>query len=145
MRIYGSTGERPWDRLGLEGLTPVAGVPPYRALVLERRKAARDCFVTYAGSWYSAPAEYVGREEWVRQTETKLLICDRDQVLAEHPMAARPYQRQVIRSYFEGLAARRDRRLTWEAESALAQAGRMAVPLGPEAEQRPLSAYDGLL
>lgn len=145
VRIHGTTGERPWDRLGLEGLTPVAGVPPYRALVLERRKVARDCFVSYAGSWYSVPAEYVGREVWVRQTETKLLICDGDQVLAEHPLAAGPYQRQVIRSHFEGLAARRDHRLQWEAESALAQAGRMAVPLGPEVERRPLSVYEGLL
>lgn len=62
VRIHGTTGERPFDCLPLEGLRSVVGVPAYRALVLERRRVARDCFVSYAGSWYSAPAEYAGRE-----------------------------------------------------------------------------------
>jgi hypothetical protein len=71
----------------LEGLRPVAGVPPYRALLLERRRVARDCFVSFQGSWYSAPAEYAGREVWVRQTEDQLVISDQDRVLARHLLA----------------------------------------------------------
>jgi len=61
VRIHGTTGERPIDRLPKEGLRSIEDLPPYRALVLERRRVARDCFVSYAGSWYSAPAEYTGR------------------------------------------------------------------------------------
>lgn len=144
VRVHGTTGERPFERLPNEGLTPVTGVPPYRALLVERRKVARDCFVSWAGSWYSVPAEYVGREVWVRQTESRLLICDGDQVLAEHPLADRPYRRQVIRGHFAGLAASRDRRLQWEAQRALEQAEVATVALGPEVERRALSAYEGL-
>lgn len=144
VRIHGTTGERPVDRLPLEGLRPVTGVAAYRALVLERRRVARDCFVSYGGSWYSAPAEYAGREVWVRQTEDRLLICDRDRVLAEHSLAERPYQRQVVRAHFEGLAARRDRRLRLDAEEALAKVTRLQLPSGPEVEKRPLSVYEGL-
>jgi hypothetical protein len=144
VRVHGTTGERPVDRLPLEGLRSVEGMPPYRALVLERRRVARDCFVTYAGSWYSAPAEYAGREVWVRQTEDRLLICDRDEVVAVHPLAEKPYQRQVIRSHFEALSTRRDLRLQLEVEEALARAPRLPMPVGPEVEKRPLSVYEGL-
>lgn len=144
VRIHGTTGERPVDRLAKEGLRSVNDVPLYRALVLERRRVARDCFVSYAGSWYSAPAEYAGREVWVRQTEDRLLICDRDEVLATHELAERPYERKVIRAHFEGLAARRDRRLQMEVEQALAKVARLPLPVGPEVEKRPLWVYEGV-
>src|SRR5438270_400827 len=42
VRVHGTTDERPVDRLPREGLRPVAGIPPYRALVLERRRVAKD-------------------------------------------------------------------------------------------------------
>ena len=145
MRIHGTTGERPVDRLAREGLRSIHDVPPYRALVLERRRVARDCFVSYAGSWYSAPAEYAGREVWVRQTEDRLVICDQDRVLAEHQLAERPYERKVIRAHFEALALRRDLRLQWEAEQAFAEVAKQRpVLVGPEVEKRPLSFYEGL-
>jgi len=145
VRIHGTTGERPIDRLPKEGLRSIQDLPPYRALFLERRRVARDCFVSYAGSWYSAPAEYAGREVWVRQTEDRLVICDQDRVLAEHPLAERPYERKVIRAHFEALSLRRDQRLQWEAEQAFAQvAKRMPMLAGPEVEKRPLSVYEGL-
>lgn len=144
VRIHGTTGERPVDRLPLEGLRSVAGVPAYRALVLERRRVARDCFVSYAGSWYSAPAEYAGREVWVRQTEDRLLICDREMVVADHPLAERPYERKVIRAHFAGLAARRDRKLRQEAEAAMARMTRLPRAAAPEVEKRALSVYEGL-
>lgn len=144
VRVHGTTGERPVDRLPRENLSSLSGVAPYRALVLERRRVARDCFVSYAGSWYSAPAEYAGREVWVRQTETRLLICDRDQVVAEHALAERPYERRVIRAHFDGLAARRDRRLHMEVEQALARATKLPLPVGPEVEKRSLAVYEAL-
>ena len=91
------------------------------------------------------PVEYAGREVWVRQTEERLLICDRDQVVAEHALAERPYQRQIIRAHFAGLAARRDRRLQLEVEEALAKTSRAPLPPGPEVEKRPLAVYEALL
>jgi transposase len=144
VRIHGTTGERPIDRLPREGLTPVAGLSAYRALVLERRRVARDCFVSYAGSWYSVPAEYAGREIWVRQTEDRLLVFDRDQLVADHALAERPYERRVIRAHFQELAARRDRRLRQDAEQALAKVTELPFLDGPVVEKRPLSAYEGL-
>lgn len=144
VRVHGTTGERPVDRLPREGLRAVAGMPPYRALVLERRRVARDSFVSYAGSWYSVPAEYAGREVWVRQTEDRLLICEGDEVLAAHPLADRPFQRLVNREHFRALAMRRDLRLQLEVEEALARAPRLQLPVGPEVEKRSLAVYEAL-
>jgi len=147
IRIHGTTGERPIDRLDKEGLRSIEGVAPYRALVIERRRVARDCFLSYAGSWYSVPAEYAGKEVWVRQTESELLVGDRDKIIAQHPLAERAYQRKVVRAHFEGLKARRDELLQWEAQQAIAKASsRLAVLAvrGPEVQRRPLSAYEGL-
>jgi hypothetical protein len=62
VRVHGTTGERPIDRLPREHRRPVAGIPRYRALILERRRVARDAYLSYAGSSYSVPAEYAGRD-----------------------------------------------------------------------------------
>ena len=80
----------------------------------------------------------------MRQTETRLLICDCDQVIADHALADRPYQRLVIHAHFQGLAARRDRRLCMEAEEALARTTRLPLLVGPEVEKRPRSVYEAL-
>lgn len=147
VRVHGTTGERPVDRLPHEGLRPLVGVPPYRALVLERRRVARDSFVSYAGSWYSVPAEYAGREVWVRQTDSELVISDVDQVIAAHQLADRAYRRKVIPEHFEGLRARLDRRLQWEAQQAMTRTAVSQSTIegrGPQVERRPLAAYEGL-
>jgi len=74
VRVHGTRGVRPIDRLPHEQLHPVAGIPPYWALILERWREARDCYLSYAGNWYSVPAEYAGREVWVRQTDDRVII-----------------------------------------------------------------------
>ena len=52
--------------------------------------------------------------------------------------------RKVIRAHFDGLAARRDRRLQLEAAQALARATRLPLPAGPEVEKRSLAVYEAL-
>ncbi len=137
VRVHGTTGERPLDRLPHENLQPVAGIPPYRALILERPRVARDCYVSYAGSWYSVPAEYAGRE----------VISEGDQVLADYPLAAGRCQRITNPIHFRTLAARRDRRLQLEAARLLAQLPQQRTSLleGPEVEKRSLAVYEALL
>jgi len=93
VRVHGTTGERPIDRLPREQLRPVTGIPPYRPLILERRRVARDSYLSYAGNWYSVPAEYAGREVWVRQTDERVIISVADQVLVDHPLAPGTHQR----------------------------------------------------
>jgi len=146
VRVHGTTGERPVDRLPRENLRPVAGLPPYRALILERRRVARDCYLSYAGSWYSVPAEYAGRDVWVRQTEDRVIISAGDRLLVDHPLAGGPHQRVTDPSHFTMLAARRDRRLHLETSQALGRhARRPSLLEGPEVEKRSLAAYEALV
>jgi len=73
------------------------------------------------------------------------VVQDEDQVLAEHPLAERPYERKVIRAHFESMAARRDQRLHREAQLAMVRASaHLPVLQGPEVQRRPLSVYEGL-
>ncbi|MGH7685377.1 MAG: IS21 family transposase [Candidatus Dormibacteria bacterium] len=145
VRIHGTTGERPIDRLPLEHLRRLDGVPPYRALVLERRRVDRDSYVSYAGNWYSVPAEHASREVWVRQTEDRVIVAHDDQVIADHPLAAGRRLRITDPRHFTQLAARRDARLEREVAEAL---NRVLLPVGiegPEVQKRPLSIYEELL
>ncbi len=59
--------------------------------------------------------EYAGREVWVRQNESELVISDEELVLATHQLAKRPYEGKVVRDHFEGM---RPARTTSAAESA---------------------------
>lgn len=144
VRIHGTTGERPIDRLPKESLRSVIGVPPYRALILERRRVARDCYLSYAGSWYSVPAEYAGREVWVRQTDDRVIVADGDQVLADHPLAMGRCQRLTNPIHFQSLAARRDRRLQLETARAFNNLSQRLLE-GPEVEKRSLAVYEALV
>ena len=144
-RIHGTTGERPVDRLPLEQLRSLEGVPPYRALVLERRRVDRDSYVSYASNWYSVPAEHASREVWVRQTEDRVIVSYGDQVVADHALSVGRRQRITDPRHFSRLAERRDARLAREVSEALS---RVLLPdgiEGPEVEKRPLSIYEELL
>jgi len=146
VRVHGTTGERPIDRPPCEQLRPVSGIPPYRALILEqRRRVARDSYLSYAGNSYSVPAEYAGREVWVRQTNERVIISAGDQGLVDHPLATGSHQRLTDPSHFDALAARRDRRLQLETAQALARwPPRMSRLDGPEVEKRSLAVYEAL-
>jgi hypothetical protein len=124
----------------------VAGIPPYRALILERRQVARDCYLSYAGNWYSVSAEYAGREVWVRQTDDRVIISEGDQVLVDHPLATGTHQRITDPRHFQDFAARRDRRLQLETAEALARLPPRTHRLeGPVVEKRSLAAYEVLV
>ena len=144
-RVHGTTGEVPATRLNLEHLRPIAGVPPYRALVLERRRVDRDSYVSYASNWYSVPAEHASREVWVRQTEDRVIVALGDQVIAEHLLHSGRRQRITDPQHFTRLAQRRDSRLERDVADALS---RVLLPTGidgPEVERRPLAVYEELL
>lgn len=144
-RVHGTTGERPLDRLALEHLRPIAGVPPYRALVLERRRVDRDSYVSYAGNWYSVPAEHASRDVWVRQTDDRVIVSFGDQVIADHLLHAGRRERITDPQHFTRLAQRRDERLEREVADALSRVLLPAGIEGPEVEKRPLAIYEELL
>jgi hypothetical protein len=72
-RVHDTTHEQVAARLdtGRLSLQPLDGRPPYAYVDDELRKAARDAYISWRGSRYSVPWEYVSRSVWVRD-------CGRD-------------------------------------------------------------------
>ena len=59
-KVHATTDEIPFERLKKEGLSPLK-----REYIIDKinlRRVQKDCLISYAGSQYSVPAEYVGRD-----------------------------------------------------------------------------------
>jgi transposase len=75
-RIHSTTGQAPYDRFELERphLLPLPPEPFFYA-TCEVRKVSRDCFVSFEGNRYSAPAQYAGAEIKVRLALPRQSAC----------------------------------------------------------------------
>jgi len=65
-RVHGTTHEQVTARWGAEqqSLQPLNGRQPYPYADDELRKVARDAYVSWQGSRYSVPWQYVGQQVW---------------------------------------------------------------------------------
>lgn len=78
-RLHSTTGQTPYDRFELERpyLLPLPEEPFFYATV-EMRRVSRDCFVSFEGNRYSAPAQYAGAEIKVRATPGEVHLLTRE-------------------------------------------------------------------
>ena len=105
IRVHGTTGERPKDRLLKEGshlrflpdrgrLTPFLG---------EERKVGRDGYVQWQGAWYGVPWTWAGQGVQVQAEGSLVEVWSGEQRLAMHPRAGRPGQRFTLPGQWSGL------------------------------------------
>lgn len=88
-RVHGTThavAAARWDADQLS-LQPLGGQPPYPYADDELRKVARDAYVSWQGSRYSAPWEYAGRSVWVRESGTAIEVHYGRERIAAHSQA----------------------------------------------------------
>jgi hypothetical protein len=105
VRIHGTTGERPGERLvaergALQTLPAAATVEP---LLREVRKVGRDGFVRWDGASYGVPWQWAGQLVAVQASATLVEIWASDQRVAVHPRATQPHQRFVLPGQWDGL------------------------------------------
>ena len=105
VRIHGTTGERPGDRLvaergHLQALPAPATVAP---LLREVRKVGRDGFVRWDGSSYGVPWRWAGHLVGVQASATVVELWAGDERVAVHPRATQPHQRFVLPGQWDGL------------------------------------------
>jgi transposase len=87
-RVHGTTGEVPRARLATEPLRSITGRPDYDTAIVGHRQVTRDCFISYEGVRYSAPASCCGQKVLVRETpEGVLEIWAENQRVAVHRLA----------------------------------------------------------
>jgi transposase len=147
VRVHGTTGEVPFDRLASEPLQSIAGKPDYDTSLISFRRVTKDCFISYDGNYYSVPAKYARKTVEVKETEDgQLIVLDaEDDTIACHRVVTGHNQRITVAAHYENIrSSSRPARLP-TAIQVLPPEDWGDLPVAPEVEARPLSWYDQVL
>jgi transposase len=134
----GTTQEIPVERLKLEGLNPVEGVPAY---VIRRectRKIARDAYLSYNGNRYSVPYRFAGREARLRIGNNRIKIFVGSELACEHEILTGSGRICREKEHFQGLLSEvlKENKSRMNRHPSILRLGDEMV------ETRPLSVYD---
>ena len=98
LRVHGTTRERPLERFQQTEQATLKPLPPtaYDLATWKVVKLHRDCYLTFANAYYSAPFRLIGQQLRVRGGTTTVRIYTMDyQLVATHTRAQQPGQRQT--------------------------------------------------
>jgi transposase len=147
VRIHGTTGEVPFERLPLESLQSMVGKPDYDTSLIVFRRSTKDCFVSYDGNYYSVPSKYAKKALKLKETEDGQLIVlnIQDDEIARHRVPNGHNQRSAVAAHYAEIrsASRPARRPG--AIQVPPPEGLAGLPAAPQVEARPLGWYDQLL
>jgi transposase len=147
LRVHGTTGEVPFDRLPLEGLQPLDGKPDYDTCLITFRRSSKDCFVSYDGNYYSVPADYARKTLQVKETEdSQLIVLDtQDGEIARHRLAEGRNLRVAVAAHYAHLRCGSRPARRRGAVQVPAPPSEAFLPAAPEVETRPLVWYEQIL
>jgi transposase len=96
-RIHGTTRWQPQVQFQQVEQTALLPLPPTAFDLVEWKQVQvhRDCYVQFNQSYYSAPCRYVGQKLWVRGDAQTVRIYVDYVLMATHPRATTPGQRQT--------------------------------------------------
>lgn len=103
-RILGTTGERPFDRLREENLSPIPSTERWEKYLHEPRQISRDGFVSYDGVRYGVPWRYSGRESTVREVNGWVEIWADGTCIARHQKVYRSRTTVFCENQYAGLS-----------------------------------------
>jgi transposase len=141
VRVHGTTGAVPNERLAEETLTPVSAVPPYRFTQPVTRVVSREAMVCFQGSRYSAPPKLAGQNVRVSAEGGILRIVAGEEVVAEHRQALKAGQCVVAREHLAELWKLTDAQI---AAPRADMAERWHLRLAERVEQVPLSVFEAV-
>ncbi len=147
LRVHGTTGEVPFDRLLKEGLLPLGDKPDYDTSLIDFRRSTNDCLVSYDGNYYSVPSDYARKLVQVKETEERELIIldERDNEIGRHCLAEGRNQRIAVPAHYQNIRYRSGPSKRLGATQLPALWSPDALPAAPEVEARPLVWYDQIL
>lgn len=134
----GTTHEVPIERLKLEELNPVEGVPAY---VINRectRKIARDAYLSYNGNRYSVPYRFAGRVAKLQIGNNRIKIFVGSELACEHEILAGSGRICREKEHFQGLLSE----VLKENKSRISQHPSILRLGDTMVETRSLSVYD---
>jgi transposase len=107
VRIHGTTGRSPLEMLKEEGLASPVGRPPYPAHPAVLRCVSRDCLVSYGGCRYSVPAEWAGKNVWVRAASGDCIVVSAGgQIISQQPLEPILKRTVITSSHYASLYGR---------------------------------------
>jgi transposase len=148
VRIHGTTGCIPFERLPDEGLMPIQDIPDYDTSLIAYRRSSRDCLISYEGNFYSVPAQYARQQVMLKVTEGGELsvLNQQGEIIAWHPLAVGSNQRVVAAHHYKGLHLNpRTPRKPGALQVDDADLMPTLWPDAPPVEVRPLDAYGDLV
>ncbi len=147
LRVHGTTGEVPFDRLPLEHLLPLDGKPDYDTSLIAFRRSTKDCFVSYDGNYYSVPSDYARKTLQVKETEEgQLIVLDiDDEEIARHRLAEGRNLRVAVSTHYAHLRCTSRPARRRGAVQVPALHSEAFLPAAPEVETRPLVWYEQIL
>jgi transposase len=83
VRVHGQTHQKPQDLFAQEKLKPLHPVP-YEAAVLETVRVNSQFRIQVDGNRYSVPCRYASSQLTLKRFADRLLLCDKDKLVAEH-------------------------------------------------------------
>ncbi len=97
LRLHGTTRERPLERFEVERpfLKPLPAIAPDLG-AWTRVRVHRDCHVQYARALYSVPFALVGKELWLRASDTAVMIYQDYRMVAAHVRAPAAGHRHTV-------------------------------------------------
>jgi transposase len=100
VRDHGTTHEQPLTRFAIERplLTRLPDVPPVLA-VWSEVKVHTDGHVVYKKALYSVPFTLVGKQLWLKVTDTIVQAFHRHELVATHPRLRKPGDRHTVRDH----------------------------------------------
>jgi len=99
-REHGTTREQPLVRFAIEKplLTPLPDVPPVLA-VWNEVKVHTDGHVVHKKVLYSVPFTLVGKDLWLKATDTVVQVFHRHELVATHARKRKPGDRSTVRDH----------------------------------------------
>jgi transposase len=97
-RRHGTTKQQPLERFQTVEQAALRPLPPtpYVPAVWKRVSVYRDCYVTFAGAYYSAPYRLVGQTVWLRAGARTVELYDaQHELVATHDRASAPGERMT--------------------------------------------------
>lgn len=146
IRVHGTTGEVPTERLPQERLSSIHQRPDYDTSLITHRQSSRDCLVSYEGNFYSVPAAYAQQRLRLKITEADTLLIyslEGDEV-ARHQLSSGKHQRIAVAAHYQALYPKSTRQQKSGAQQEMTPLVTVAIPMldAPAVEARSLSIYD---
>jgi hypothetical protein len=99
-RVHGTTRDLPLARFAIERplLARLPDVPPVLA-VWSEVKVHTDGHIVYKNALYSVPFTLVGKQLWLKVTDTVVQAFHRHDLVATHPRLRKPGDRHTVRDH----------------------------------------------